>query len=53
MIVDYALNTKKVKLVPIEKEDFIPYLDSKYKETITVCPNQDFEGFFVAKFIKL
>ena len=53
-IVQNLLNTNKVEMVDITN-DFsdIKKLPSKYKELITVLPNKEYEGFFVAKFKKI
>lgn len=52
-IVRKALATKKVALVKIPQIAEITHLNSTLAEVITVCPNELYEGFFVAKFIKL
>ncbi len=46
---------KNVEIVPINEEIFegIPLLPSNIKGTLTVCPNQFYEGFFIAKLRKL
>ena len=50
------LKSGKVELVPIdiEKEDFkdVPLLPVSIKGTICVCPNELYEGFFIAKLRK-
>ena len=53
-IVQNLLNTNKVEMVDITN-DFsdIKKLPSKYKELITVLPNKEYEGFFIAKFKKI
>jgi len=46
-----VLKTGKVEIIPIEN-DFInslPLLPTKIKGTLTIMPNELFEGFFVAK----
>ena len=53
-IVQNLLNTNKVELVEITNNfSDIKKLPSKYKELITVLPNKEYEGFFVAKFKKI
>ncbi len=52
-IVDYILK-KGMKLVDLGKNfSSVPRLDCKYSETLCVCPNKLYEGFFVAKFVKV
>lgn len=54
-IVQKALKDTNAKIVPIDfeslKED-IPYLPTKIPGTLCVCPNELFEGFFIAKIRK-
>lgn len=49
------LENKNIELVPIEKELFkgLPTLPVKLKGTISICPTDLYEGFFVAKLRKL
>ncbi len=54
-VVDYILNKyNDIELINIDKENYknIDMLSSKYKEIIKICPDKDYEGFFVAKFKK-
>lgn len=50
-IVDYILS-KGLELVEFDIPSSIPRLSVKYDETLCVCPNELYEGFFIAKFIK-
>lgn len=54
-ILENILSDNSLKLVPITELDTktIPLLPSNYKEVITVCPSDYYEGFFVAKITKL
>ena len=54
-IVNRALKSFKAEIIPIEisKEDKIPLLPVKIPGTICVCPNEFYEGFFVAKIRKI
>lgn len=54
-IVNQVLKESKVEIVPIEFEGMedLPLLPSKIKGTLCVCPNQAYEGFFIAKIRKL
>ena len=53
LMVESALKGTGCKLVPIE-EDFLSQLPllSGREGTVTVCPNEEFEGFFLAKIQK-
>lgn len=53
-IVNQALKLANAKIVPIEFEGMedLPVLPTKIEGTICVCPNEFFEGFFVAKIRK-
>ena len=46
---------KNVEIVPINEEIFegVPLLPSNINGTLTVCPNEFYEGFFIAKLRKL
>jgi NOL1/NOP2/sun family putative RNA methylase len=46
---------KTVKIVPIDLLKFkdVPVIDGKIKGTLNVCPNELYEGFFVAKLEKI
>ena len=54
-IIEKLLKDKKIEIVPIEEKiaNNIPLLPSKIKGTIVVCPNEFYEGFFVAKIKKI
>ena len=49
-----VLKSGKVELVPIDKEIFkdIPLLPVSQNGIICVCPNELYEGFFIAKIRK-
>ncbi len=54
-IINKVLQTVKAEIVPIElsgKED-LPLLPVKLDGTICVCPNELYEGFFIAKIRKI
>ena len=53
-IVAKALQTTNAEIVPIEFAgmDFVPILPSKIPGTLCVCPNEYYEGFFMAKIRK-
>ena len=48
-ILNKILKKGEVEIVPINLKKEIPTLPSKISGTICVCPNELFEGFFVAK----
>lgn len=52
-IVNNILKNKKVEIVPIEVDKNIPMLPTKIKGTLCVCPNEEYEGFFIAKIRKI
>ncbi len=52
-IVNNILKNKKVEIVPIEVDKNIPVLPTKIKGTLCVCPNEEYEGFFIAKIRKI
>ncbi len=54
-ILEKILKEKKAEIIPINIEQFeeIPILKTKLKGTITICPNELYEGFFVAKIRKI
>lgn len=52
-IIEEALKTKRVQIVPIEACQELPTLPSKINGTITICPNELYEGFFIAKLVKI
>lgn len=47
------LKTCKVEIVPINVDKTIPKLPTKIDGTLCVCPNEEYEGFFVAKIRKI
>ncbi len=52
-IINFALSKGNVELVPIEQDfEGITMLPAKLKGTVCVCPNELYEGFFVAKLRK-
>ena len=53
-IVQKALKGTNAEIVPIDFESMkdIPYLPTKIAGTMCVCPNELFEGFFIAKIRK-
>lgn len=53
-IVNRILKEEKVELVPISFEgmETIPILPTKLEGTVCVCPNELYEGFFIAKLRK-
>ncbi len=53
-IVQKALKGTNAEIVPIDFENLkdIPYLPTKIEGTMCVCPNELFEGFFIAKIRK-
>lgn len=54
-IISKVLKEKKVQIVPIEFEgqNQLPLLPVKIQGTLCVCPNELYEGFFIAKIKKL
>lgn len=54
-IINEVLKKEKVEVVPINFEGIedLPILPTKIKGTICVCPNELYEGFFVAKVKKM
>lgn len=50
-IINKVLNEKNVEIVPIEIKGMekLPLLPTKIKGTLCVCPNDYYEGFFIAK----
>lgn len=49
------LKQKQIEIIPINKEKFknIPQLPTKIEGTMCICPNDLYEGFFVAKIKKI
>ena len=54
-VVEEILKLGNIEIVPIEEENFkdIPLLPVSIEGTICVCPNDLYEGFFVAKLKKI
>lgn len=54
-ILKNALKSKKVEIVPINFEGIenLPLLPTTIKGTLCVCPNELYEGFFIAKIKKI
>lgn len=54
-VVNFILKNPNIELVPIDKDLFkdIPLLPVLIDGTICVCPSENYEGFFVAKFRKV
>lgn len=54
-IVNRVLKEENIEIVPIDFKGMeqIPILPTKIKGTLCVCPNEFFEGFFVAKIRKM
>lgn len=48
------LNNKNIEIMPINEEEFkyLPKLPVSIKETLCICPNELYEGFFIAKLKK-
>lgn len=53
-IIDKVIKESNVEIVPIEYEwiEKLPLLPTKINGTLCVCPNEYFEGFFIAKIRK-
>lgn len=54
-VIDKVLKEKKAEIVPIYLKGIekLPLLPSKIEGTLNVCPNEFYEGFFIAKLRKL
>lgn len=52
-ILNKVLKCGNIEIIPIKIEDDIPRLPSLVDGTICVCPNEYFEGFFIAKIRKI
>lgn len=54
-ILNTILKTEKVEIVSINFEGMkdLPLLPTKIEETLCVCPNELYEGFFIAKIRKI
>lgn len=48
------LNNKNIEIIPINEEEFkdLPKLPVSIKGTLCICPNELYEGFFIAKLKK-
>ncbi len=53
-VIQKVLKEKKAQIIPITvgKANELPLLPSKIKGTLCVCPNERYEGFFIAKIRK-
>lgn len=53
-VIETILKKKKAQIVPIEFEQMggLPLLPTKINGTLCVCPNEFYEGFFIAKIRK-
>lgn len=51
-IVNNIINSGKMEIIPIKIDGTIPTLPTEIKGTLCVCPNEEYEGFFVAKLKK-
>jgi len=53
-VIEKITKEKNIEIIPIEFEGIeeLPLLPTKIEGTICVCPNELYEGFFVAKIIK-
>ena len=54
-IINNVLTTEKIEIVPIEfkAKEKLPLLKTKIKGTLCVMPNEEYEGFFIAKIRKI
>lgn len=54
-IVSKVMQENKVEIIPIEFEGIenLPLLPTKIKGTLCVCPNELYEGFYIAKIKKI
>ncbi len=54
-IIENLIKEKKIEIVPIKDEwiNNLPLLPTKIEGTICICPNEYYEGFFVAKIKKI
>ncbi len=54
-IVEKVMRENKLEIVPINFEgiEHLPILPTKIKGTVCVCPNELYEGFFIAKLKKI
>ena len=51
-IIENIIKRNLAKVTPIKLEDEIPILPTRVDGTICVCPNEQFEGFYLAKLTK-
>lgn len=53
-VIKQVLKEKEVEIVPIELENAsdLPLLNTNLKGMLCVCPNELYEGFFIAKLKK-
>ncbi len=47
-IIQSVMKEKKVHVIPLSIGQDIPTLPNELPGTITICPNEYFEGFFIA-----
>lgn len=47
-----VLKSSKTGIVPIDRIDGVPYLETKLEGTLCIMPNELYEGFFIAKIRK-
>lgn len=54
-VIDKVIKEKKAEIVPIEMDGIqnLPFLPTKIAGTLCVCPNELYEGFFIAKIRKV
>jgi len=52
-IIEKALESNKIEIIPIKLDSPIPLLPVTVSGTICVCPTELYEGFFVAKLKKV
>lgn len=52
-IIEKALESNKIEIIPIKLDSPIPLLSVTVSGTICVCPTELYEGFFVAKLKKV
>ena len=53
-IIQKVLHTTNTEIVPIQGKGMeeLPVLPTKIPGTLCVCPNEEYEGFFIAKLRK-
>ena len=54
-VIGKALRKGKLKLVPIDKSRLAgaPFLPTSIDGTVCICPDEEYEGFFAAKLVKV